>query len=315
MHYDLMKSLLLIFFLPLASCALRTEISPAPAPPTNSFLTTTDGKHLSLRHWNLQQNPDIVIIALHGLAGAARDFNNLAEALPTQSPGTTLYALNLRGLGYDDDAAARGDIRDSKLWLRDLEELHDALSQRHPEARFVWLGESMGGLIALHTATRGIQKPDGIILASPVVNVNSIPPWQRFALTLASKMAPCARLSLETVAGGDFHATDDSQHFEQSETNVYYIERFTLRFLNTLATMAGQMPQQARQTDPALPVLILQGGQDFLSPPKVGRQFATLFPSSTRHQTFSKSHHLLFYDQDRSQVVSEVLRWVNSATF
>lgn len=262
-----------------------------------------------MRSWNEQSKPQTIIIALHGIGGAARDFGRLGRALPQESRRTALYALNLRGLGYDSDAEARGDIADSKLWLRDLEEFHRVLAAKYPSAKMVWLGESMGGIVALHTVANGVARPDKLILASPVTSLKTVPAWQRAALVLASSTVPRARIALEELAGGDFQATEGTTHFAQSQKNPWYVERFTLRFMRSLARMADQMPAKAAAS--TAPVLILQGGRDFLSPPEDGRNFAKQFRTPVERKVFPQSRHLLFYDKEKNEVITEILRWLD----
>lgn len=300
------RFLLLLVALSLSSCAVRVP-STSPKAPTSSFFTASDGKELSLRHWNLRARPATVIIALHGIEGAGRDFKNLGKALPSQAPGTTLYALNLRGGGYDPTAKERGNIASPQLWQQDLRELHGALRQRHPHARFLWLGESMGSLIALHTAAATSSPPEGLVLASPVVSLDVIPAWQFRALKTAAFVAPSARVSLESLAGGSFRATTSSDHFDQSAGNPYHVGRYTLRYLKTLATLAQEMPNKALETK--VPILMLAGQKDFLIQPQQLRRFAERFPTTPQVRFFKDSHHLLFYDKEKAEVISSVLTW------
>lgn len=297
----------------LVSCGqvARVELE-ARRPPSNSFLTTSDGKRLALEHWNLQARPERVIIALHGIGGAARDFKNLGRALATESPGTSLYALNLRSNGYDPDPRDRGDITDRKLWMRDLQELHRALRERHPGAEFTWLGESMGSLIVLHAAAENAESIEGlagIALSSPVISIEAIPRGQRALLRLAARLLPRYRFSLARLAGGEFQATTDSEHFAQSKKNDYEIERYTLRYLSTLADLAEEMPTKAHQTEEA--TLLLHGGKDFLSSQKEIAHFCENFSNPPILREFSHSHHLLFFDKQKNEVVASLLRWMD----
>ncbi|WP_411846013.1 alpha/beta fold hydrolase [Roseibacillus persicicus] len=304
---------LLLPLLPLFLCWLTScsqQISGGPAPTAlASYLTTSDGKQLSLRHWNLQSRPQTVLIGLHGIEGAASDYGNLGKTLPQQSPRTTLYALNLRGAGYDEDLPRQGDIGKARLWIRDLVELDAGLRARHPEARIVWVGESMGALIALKAAAQSEAPPNGLVLVSPVVSLDSIPGWQLGLLRLAARLTPWARVSLETLAGGSFQATTSSNHFSQSETNPYHVESYTLRFLNELAQLSEESPRHADKV--TAPTLILHGGKDFLSNPRQISNFANDFSPPATLLNFPQSHHLLFYDKERDAVVSELLDWVN----
>ncbi|MGJ8726071.1 MAG: alpha/beta hydrolase [Roseibacillus sp.] len=295
----------------LVSCASSSK--NAPSPPSSSFLTTSDGKQLSLRHWNRQAQPKTVLIGLHGIEGAARDFGNLGKALPSQSPDTTLYALNLRGNGYDPIPKDQGDISFSQLWQRDLLELDRTLRQRHPQARFVWIGESMGSLIAFHAANQATEKPVGLVLVSPVVSLNAIPAWQVAALKTAAFLAPKARISLEALAGGSFQATTNSNHFQQSATNPYKVERYSLRYLRALANLSQSMNKEAETI--TLPTLILHGGKDDLTTSSLIEEFSNSFAQPPTVFRLEDSHHLLFYDKQREEAVTKTLQWIPESPF
>lgn len=306
------RSALFLIILSLLSCApvAHQVADEERSPPSSSFLSTSDRKRLSLEHWNEQREPKQIIIALHGIGGAATDFKNLGKALPTQAPATTLYALNLRANGYDPEPGARGDISDPTLWVHDLQELHRALIDRHPEAQVIWLGESMGSLIVLHAAAQREAIPAGIILSSPVIAIEAIPRSQRILLRMAARLLPRYRLSLAALAGGDIQATTHSQHFAQSQKNEYNIERYTLRFLSALANLAEEMPAKARETHSR--ALILHGSKDFLSSQREIEAFSENFSDPPELREFSLSHHLIFFDKQRNEAISSLLQWCES---
>lgn len=166
----------------------------------------------------------------------------------------------------------------------------------------------MGSLIALHTAVESPAKPDGLILVSPVVSLDAIPNWQVSTLRLAASIAPNARVSLESLAGGSFQATTHSNHFDRSEKNPYHVDSYTLRYLSTLAKLSQAMTKNASQT--SLPTLILHGGKDFLTQDYQIQKFADAFPQRPQVSQFEKSHHLLFYDKDKEEVTATVRNWV-----
>ncbi|MDP0490196.1 MAG: alpha/beta fold hydrolase [Verrucomicrobiota bacterium JB023] len=282
-------------------------------PVTPPKFAASDGKELPIRYWNLKEKPRRVIIGLHGISGAAKDFENLGKKLQEDSTRTTLYALNLRGQGLDPAPGERGDIEDEDLWKRDLREFHEVIQQRHPEASIVWMGESMGALIALHTAAGGETQPRGLILASPIVSLDKVPRKQQTLLRSAAKICPICRVSLKTLAGGSFEAISGGNHFDQAEKNPYQIEEFTFRLLDTVGSLVTRMPEQARQI--ALPVLILHGGQDPLSNPEKVKQFADNFEGPVERVLAPESHHLLFYDISRTTMIHKTLQWLDQANF
>lgn len=303
-----MRLLLLLTCFVLTSCA-TSHHRVAPSPPTSSFFTTSDGKKLPLHHWNLQAQPQLVLIGLHGIEGAGRDYRNLGRALADDSPDTSLYALNLRGAGYDPDLNDQGDIASPQLWVRDLQELNHSLRIRHPQARFLWIGESMGSLIALHALDSTDTPPDGLILVSPVISLKGIPAWQVGLLKGAAFVAPRARVSLQALAGGSFQATTNSEHFQQSATNNYHVDRYSLRYLRTLAQLSTTMGKQATKAN--RPVLILHGGKDPLTSADQITEFANAFPQKPQVREFKDSHHLLFYDKNKKEVIASILDWTD----
>lgn len=303
-----MQLISLLLLTTLCSCAIQNK-RPSPTPATNSYFTASDGKRLPIRHWNLRAEPETVVIALHGVQGAARDFKNLGKALPKQSPRTTLYALNLRGSGYDPTPQNRGDIQTASLWQRDLREFNNSLRRRHPRAKFIWLGESMGSLVVINTLAESQHPPDKVVLSSPVISADSIPAWQQSLLRTAAFLAPKARVSLEDLAGGSFQVTSNSEHFKQSETNPYHVEKYSLRYIKNLGTLTKAMATEAAKTKQ--PVQILYGGKDFLTNQYEVEKFSQLFPSPPRVQQFKDSHHLLFYDTQKKEVISALLAWIS----
>ena len=72
--------------------------------------TTFDGKQMPWKEWKVPSGIETktVVIAIHGLSGAASDFWLLGERLPPQ--GIAVYGYELRGQGTDPDTVRRGDI-------------------------------------------------------------------------------------------------------------------------------------------------------------------------------------------------------------
>ena len=292
----------------LTSCANLSE--NGASPDLSSSLSTSDNKKLALQAWNTQSEPQTVLIGLHGLQGASRDFRIIGRALAKKAPKTTLYALNLRGAGYDPTQKERGDIVSTSLWKRDLFDLHQSLRRRHPKARIFWMGESMGSQIVLHTAATSPTKPAGLILVSPVVSLDSVPDWQVNSLEAAAVVAPKTRVPLETLAEGAVEGTANENTLEEGAANPYHIENYTLRYLDALKEMTEGMNEMAKLT--SLPTLILYGGEDFLIEDSDISRFSKSFPKKPRVALFKSSDHLLFHGRQKKKVVSEILTWTQN---
>lgn len=299
----------------LASCA---QLRPKAVRPTlgDKEWVSYDGKAMP---WNRTLPPQGeklrgVVIAVHGLSGAASDFWLLHERLPPK--GFAVYSYELRGQGNDPDVKSRGDIENSQQWLRDLETFHLLVMRQHPKTKIFWYGESLGSLIALHTTTsrlRSSRDPDGIVLASPVAGLRvTVSDFRRFVLNAAAAIAPKQRYTLGELAGVDeskIQVTSKSTHGSQMAKTPHHVDSFTLRLLAEIGHLLDKNPGAAKRLH--LPVLFLASPNDVLSSPD---QVQTLFrqvdsEKKTLHW-YSKSYHLLLHDVQHEEVVADILKWL-----
>jgi len=259
---------------------------------------------------------DVVVIGIHGFCGASIDYENLGVHLLKNQPKTGLYAYEVRGQGSDPIRERRGDIGDPKDWYRDLFAFTQLVRERHPDAKVVWFGESMGGLIAAHAlreAPAGEVSCDALVLSSPVVRVkDDVPAWQVELVKVAATTLPLARVSLGALANGqDVQMTQTSHHSEQVQTNSYHVEEHTLRLLGTLAGHIGSMNECAKAF--RVPVLVLHGDKDFFNNDSDVRGFLAHIPQnvSTTYRNYPDAYHLLMYDAKKEKIFSDVESWLN----
>ncbi len=259
---------------------------------------------------------DVVIIGIHGFCGASIDYANLGKHLLKYQPKTGLYAYEVRGQGSDPISARRGDIGDPYDWYRDLFAFTQLVEEQHPHAKIVWFGESMGALIAAH-ALREAPANDlpcaGLILSSPIVRFrDDIPAWTPGLVQIAATTLPLARISLETLSGGeDVQMTQTSHHNEQVTTNSYNVEKHTLRLIGALGRHIDSMNECAAAF--RLPVLVLHGGKDYFNNDSDVRGFVARIPDgvSKTYHNYPEAYHLLMYDEERDRIFRDVERWVN----
>ncbi len=262
--------------------------------------------------------PDTVVIGIHGFCGAAIDYENLGRHLLREQPKTALYAYEVRGQGKDPLKERRGDINDRREWYKDLDRFSEMVRERHPKARIVWFGESMGALIASHAyheaTAAGDKSPcDALILSSPVVKFrDDFPEWKKNLIRQVAGIVPTMRLPLEALAGGQqVQMTHDTIHSEQAETNSWHIEKHTLRLLTTLGDMVDDMPRCAAAF--RVPVLILHGGKDFFTKSDDVQDFFVTIPKGhgKTRRYYPEAHHLLMYDAGKDQVIQDVGKWLS----
>ena len=282
----------------------------------NPGLAEGKGESFGYRKWvSAESEPDVVIIGLHGFCGASADYANLGNHLLRQQPRTALYAYELRGQGSDPIVERRGDIGQPAEWYADLLAFTKMVRERHPRAKVVWFGESMGALIAAHAwraAPPEVPPCDALVFSSPIVRFrDDIPAWTPALVQVAATALPLARVSLDTLSGGrDVQMTQSTMHGVQAKQNPYHIEQYTLRLIGALARLIGGMNECAATID--VPVLVLHGGRDFFNADSDVRGFVARVPGDTPvlYRNYPDAYHLLMYDEKRDRIFRDIERWL-----
>lgn len=294
---------------------------PAPPPDRLSWVAP-DGKPMPYSRWpaevlRVPRQPESVIICTHGLSGAASDFRALGERFG-DGGSSVVYAVELRGQGNDPDMPSRGDIRSASQWIEDLLAFTRQVREHHPGAPVFWYGESLGALIALHALaeapTRAATAPPvaGLILASPVTSIRSMPPkWKIAAVRTLMRLAPGMRISLESLGNREARkqkVTSTTTHREQMEKTPHYVETFTFRLFHEVERMIRTSAQAGATID--VPLLVLYTPNDvFTSRKGVERFFDAAGPADKTRLFYPDSFHLILHDKDREAALQALRQW------
>lgn len=294
-----------------------TGCGPSYTMVAHSNGTSAKGDAFGYRKWICENSsPDVVIIGIHGFCGASIDYANLGNFLVQHQPNTGLYAYEVRGQGSDPIHERRGDIGSAQDWYQDLFAFTQLVREQHPDAKIVWYGESMGALIAAHAwreAPDGTPPCDGLVLSSPIVRFrDDIPAWTPGLVQIAATTLPLARISLDTLSGGqNVQMTQQSVHSEQVKKNSYHVEQHTLRLIGALGSLIDGMNDCAPTFQ--VPVLVLHGNEDYFNNDADMRGFVARIPETTSvtYRNYSNAYHLLMYDEKKDSIFRDVGRWTD----
>ncbi|GEO83822.1 MULTISPECIES: alpha/beta hydrolase [Alphaproteobacteria] len=147
---------------------------------TSRRLVAVTGAELSYHHEVASGRARGIVVVCHGLAEHSRRYRRFAEAL--SSPGYHVFAHDHRGHGETtavDAPIGRFARREGwKVVIADTLAMRDFAAEQYPGLPVILFGHSMGGLIALNTATDHPRAFDGLA----VWNSNFHPgPAGRFA--------------------------------------------------------------------------------------------------------------------------------------
>ena len=294
--------------------AWRYRLDDRPQPLT---VPTRDGWTLTAWYRPAKQKRyELPVVLCHGLANnhAIMEFRppqNLAAFL--SDAGFDCYSVDLRGAGTSaapDDLPTDATVDDHVQ--HDLPALLDAICERAKTKQVLWVGHSLGGVVALAAATTSARdRFAGIVtIGSPVFFAfksqlrwlirfaRALSPWGAFDSTLIRLLAPIAGF----VNPGKALATT---------ANVANIEGLAQRFLlaNVFAPIwKGVLAQlddwiagdhfrsldraidyRARLQSLAVPVLVLGGSVDGLAPvPATRALFDALPPGGKKLVLFGR---------------------------
>lgn len=298
------------------SCSAQTAVPQEPQIRLDETdFHTFDGDKLPYTKWVPKNEPELIIIGVHGISGATSDYRPLAKHVLAEIPKVAIYGAETRGQGKDPVKERRGHINNREEWFKDLTSFTSLIRKKYPKAKIVWCGESMGSLIVLHTYAYSEDRAnlcDAMILASPITEIRSdFPRWKIKAANFAGFLLPKARVSLESLSGEDeVRITKDTIHQEQATTNSYHIKKHTLRLLTTLGNMMQTSQQASQKLD--IPLLILHGGKDIFSDPADVVKFFQGLPATVKatRNYYPESFHLLFHDHQSDKVVEDIGKWI-----
>ncbi len=259
--------------------------------------------------------PRALLVCVHGLSGAAVDFEPLGAHFLSHDILT--YALELRGQGSDPDTQRRGDLAKIEDWYADLSAFFAMVRQQHPGMPVYLYGESMGAalLVRFLAQARAEELPAGLILASPVVAIGTPPSWlKRQLFRFVNWLNPVHRVNLRKAIERDRDnpakwVTRNEEHRLWFQTAPHRIESFTVRFfLNLYDLIAGCGDAAPLLTTP---VLVAYAANDIFIPPAMVEEFFAHLGSRDKELLFfPESYHLLLHDEDQAEVLAQMERWL-----
>ena len=301
----------------LGGAAALAGCSPAAAPPgpmtqmatlADDAFVMADGARLAYRAWLPAGEPWAVVLALHG-------FNDSRDAWEIPAPdfvaaGVAVYAPDQRGFGA---TVARGLWPGADALADDTAAMLALVRRRHPGARAVLMGESMGGAVLMHLATRGgAVAADAMVLLAPAV-------WGRAAMNLfmqgglwlAATFMPGLTVS-RPPPGVRIVASDNVEALRALSRNPLTIRatRFdTLRGLVDLMDLA----LAAAKGFPSVPTLFLYGAKDMIIPQAATRAiWSALSNGAVRRAYYAEGYHLLPRDLGRAVPIGDILTWLRA---
>ena len=290
----------------------RLTIDDAEQGAKRVTLDGADGTPFPALEWESAGETKINVLCIHGLGGAAADFGPLGRHLSQN--GCMVRAVNLRGQGNDPEPERRGHFLDPASWRDDLEEFADSFPDKAP---LVVVGESMGSLVAIDSIAHGALRPERLVLAAPVPELRApVPGWAVALVRGGAKFFPRLRFGPMRFVHGKTsipRLTSDDDYMEYLQNIPHRVGGYTLEFLANFNGLMSNTHNHA--SDVRVPTLMLSAGRDvFIRAEQSRAFFEKLAAAEKEYELYPDSHHLLWHDVNRDEVLDRITRWVLGAT-
>jgi alpha-beta hydrolase superfamily lysophospholipase len=307
-------------FLPLALAAASltrcAEVSISPGPPVgpahieSGTFFMPDGVALNYRAWLPTTQPDTIVLALHG-------FNDSRNAWEIPAPsfaasGIALYAPDQRGFG---NSPGRGYWPGVEALVDDARAMSALIRARHPGAKLIIMGESMGGAVAMCLATAPDPPPRAryVLIAPAVWGRARMNVFLRSSLWLAYNLVP--GLSASGPPGVRVTASDNHAALVALSRDPLTIHETRIDTLKGLVDLMDAALASARTF--RAPGLFIYGGKDELVPPEATLATWRQLPDIDRPggeflAYYPDDYHLLLRDLERFRPIGDIISWIRS---
>lgn len=260
------------------------------------------GLPLYCQSWHPASQPRAIVAIVHGLGGHSGLFGNLVRHLLPRGYG--VCGFDLRGHGRSP--GQRGHVDAWAEFREDLAAFLDSIAWEEPGCPCFLLGHSLGAAIVLDYLLDHPTAVGGAIALAPALGPVGISPLKLALGRLLSRVYPRFTLStgIDLAAGSRDPAVLAAYDRDPLRHSVG-TARLAAEFLAAAARI------QARGGELAVPLLVLQGGKDRVTPPEGSRHFfeAVRF-ADKEFKEYPEAYHDLHNDLDYPAVLADLEAWL-----
>jgi len=322
---SLFTLLLVTTILALGGCGSQRSFAPAGQLPDNTTwqenLTAPDSLRLALTKGTLTFIPidnkqlvpvrifgvegdGIPILFTHGLQSHSGWFAQSAAYL--SNLGHPVYVMDRMGSGLS--SAPRGDIKDFRKWIDEIDNLTKVIMARHGHDSFYLVGHCFGAIPATAYAESHPEHIHGLILTTPAIyTTTSIPMTDMLRILLSG---PESR-GFEVAIPLDLESFSELPEYQEfiagdqlslkTATGDFYLQVYKAR------KYIEENVQQLK-----MPLLMVLAGEDPICDNKRNRNFFVTLPASEKTLVeFGDARHILEFSPEKHRFLDTLHRWLS----
>ncbi|XP_072454438.1 monoglyceride lipase isoform X5 [Notamacropus eugenii] len=323
---------------PEEAAKMPEESSPRRTPQNVPYeglphLVNADGQYLFCRYWKPKEMPRGLVFISHGAGEHCGRYDDLAQMLTELD----LLVFAHDHVGHGQSEGERMIVSDFHVFVRDVFQHVDLMQKDHPGLPIFLLGHSMGGAIAILTASERPSSFSGMVLISPLVvaspeSATTFKEYRRLLLVLLKSGSPLlvaifflprvwwvlAAKVLNLVLPNLSLGSIDSNVISRNKTEVDSYNSdplichtglkvcFGIQLLNAVSRVERALPRLT------LPILLLQGSADKLCDSKGA--YVLMEAAKSQDKTlkiYEGAYHVLHKElpEVTSSVFHEIKMW------
>ncbi|MFC7290012.1 alpha/beta fold hydrolase [Hirschia litorea] len=287
--------------------------------PEESVFVSFDGAPLGLSVWagkregKLEvgtQDTEIVFLGVHGM-------NDYAGAFRWSAPywaehGITTYAYDQRGFGRSPQS---GIWPEEELMREDLRVAAREVRRRHPTAKIVVIGVSMGAAVSV-TAFASDNPPDAdmLVLSGPGLRGwGTNPLLYRVSLWLSSHVRPAwivrpPKMVLKTIT-----PTDNEEVLRTHWEDPYFQKTNRIDSVYGVVEVMENAHKVISSLPEHIPTILLYGAKDQIIPEKGVIRTTPKLPAHMKTAYYEHGYHMLLRDLQRKVVLDDIMAFAKDS--
>lgn len=254
------------------------------------------------RHWQVSE-PRAVVLLVHGLGEHSGRYQHVAEALAAQG----IVCLAPDHAGHGRSPGKRCHIGSFNEFSAPLDALRVMIDSRYPELPCFIVGHSMGGLIAGSYLLERQERFAGAAFSGAAFEVPEPPGagamlmYRLMALllpTLGAMQLDPSQISRDPAVVKDYQ-----------EDPLVHDGKISASLVVALLTTMNEL--QTRREEITLPVLVMHGAGDVMTPPAGSQHFHDGVGSDDKTiKIYPELYHEIFNEPERAVVLGDLARWL-----
>lgn len=275
---------------------------------TESTMQTRDGLTLHTVNWLPGGDARAVVVLVHGIGEHIGRYNHVGAALA--EAGYAVYGLDHRSHGRSEGRPRVHFDRFTAV-VQDIADYMAQASKAHPELPLFLFGHSMGSLLALMTTLDYQDRLAGLISEGTPLDV---------AQTVPAPLLPVGRafyrmwpLKYLHVGPLDKDGLTHDPAFAHAYLDDPLVYQKPARLSMGLGIIEHSREVRARLHELVLPLLILHGGDDRITPPSGSQAIYTQAGAKDKTlKVYEGCYHEVHNELVRDELFRDIIAWLGA---